>query len=242
MTWNDSETRNLIEELFGREQLELARPALRSIVNRLAYAQYHFQEAERLQEIFCDQHLTKRSLIQVAFSVNSDAHLALNELMLEIGAHTIACIQSIHTLPDIFAHALYFSLGLNMGITTALKELDIVPTSVCKLLKTNEEYLELAIELDRLKNQGRFDHINALANHSKHRSIVQPKLNGDNTGTRERRYEIHFSEFTYRDKPYPAIDIHDFLEPEYARCSKIVLDTGVKLKRVLEKMLQHAND
>lgn len=231
MTWHVSRTRSLIESAFGREQLNLARPSLKSVADRLDYARYHYQEAMRLVTQFAERYLAHQPLIAVIFSNDGDERFAFEELMTQLGAHTIACVQSIHTLPDILGHLFYFSLGLNR--LSVLKEQNITAAAVRELLQGKAQYSALADALEQLTGQGSFGHLAALANHSKHRSIVQPQLNEDLTGLREDRHEVRFSSFTYKGTTFPEVSVKALLEPEYARCSQLVVRTGEDLNDVL---------
>lgn len=232
MRWNMSLTRRLIEDTFGRDQLTLARPSIKSVSDRLDYARYHYQEAMRLIAEFAQTYLANRSILDVASSNDEAEKSAFEELMTKLGAHTIACVQSVHTLPDILGHMLYFSIGLNR--TSVLKEESISAASVGKLLQKNALYSDLAKSLRQLNEEGAFDHLSALANHSKHRSIVQPQLNEDHTGFRNDRHEVRFSLFAYKGRVYPAISVKELLEPEYERCSKLVIRAGSDLNQILE--------
>lgn len=234
MTWHIARTRSLIEDAFGRDQLELARPSLKSVVDRQEYARYHYQEAMRLLARFTDEYLMRMPLIAVIWSNDHNDQLAFEELMTQLGAHSIACVQSIHALPDILAHMLYFSLGLNRF--AGLKEQNVNATTVTAVLKADSAHVELAHCLDRLTSGDCFNHLAALANHSKHRSIVQPQLNEDLSGLRTDCHEVRFSSFAYKGTAFPEVTIKSLLEPEYARCAELVVGTGEKLNHVLSRI------
>ena len=221
----------MIEEAFGREQLSLAVPSLKSIPDRLAYARYHYFEVMRLVTQFRERYLAHQPLVAVLFSNDDVERFAFEELMIELGAHTIACVQSLHALADILGHVLYFSLGLNR--TSLFREHEITASAVQKLLVGTPEHACLAIGFKQLTSEGAFDHLCALANHSKHRSIVQPQINEDLTGLREDRHEVRFSSFCYKGATFSEVSIKALLEPEYARCSRIVVHIGEELNRVL---------
>lgn len=231
MTWDVKRTRSLIDRAFGRGQLQLARPAIKSVSDRLDYANYHYREAMRLTKEFAGKYLTNQPLLAVALSSDNDERHAFEELMTQLGAHTIACVQSIHALPDILSHMLYFSLGLNRG--SALEEQRVEVRAVCKLLKRRPKYVEFADALESMVSEDAFAHVSALANHSRHRSIVQPQLNEDLTGLRADRHEVRFSSFNYLGKSFPVVGVRALLEPAYASCSQIVVGTGETLNRTL---------
>lgn len=234
MTWHVSRTRSLIESAFGREQLNLARPSIKSVTDRLDYARYHYQEAMRLVTQFSERYLAHQPLIAVIFSNDSEERFAFEELMTQLGAHTIACVQSIHTLPDILGHLFYFSLGLNR--LSMLKEQNITAAAIKELLQGKVQYSSLADALEQITCQGSFGHLAALANHSKHRSIVQPQLNEELTGLREDRHEVRFSSFTYKGTLFSEVSVKALLEPEYVRCSQLVVRAGEDLNHVLAEI------
>jgi hypothetical protein len=235
MSWHVAHTRSLIERAFDREQLNLARPSIKSVSDRLDYARYHYQEAMRLIAQFASKYLMHQPLLALVFSNDEEERLDFEELMTQLGAHTIACVQSVHTLPDILGNLLYFSLGLNRN--SGLKEQNISAAAVEKLLQRNSQYSALADALKQLTDQGSFSHLAALANHSKHRSIVQPQLNEDHTGLRKDRHEVRFSSFTYKGRVYPEVSVKELLGPEYGRCSEIVIQAGRDLNQVLQEII-----
>ncbi len=194
MTWDLDLTRRLVEAKFGQAQLELARPCLKSVCDRQDYARYHYQEVNRLVDQFAEKYLNDKPLLWV-LGANTNEQWAFEELMTQLGAHTIACIQSIHSIPDILAHAFYFSLRLNQ--VTVLDESKINANSVRKLLEQDPKFQDLVRALKQLTTEGQYKHLRALCNHSKHRSIIQPLLNEDWTGTRANRHEVRFSSFQY---------------------------------------------
>ncbi len=108
--WNIDETRQQIARLFGRHQLNLARDSLRSIDDRMTYAAIHYQDAVLLINTYVDENLKNASLIEVMHRDDESLSADFNLFIRKVGAHLIACIQSIHTLPDILAHAIYTRL------------------------------------------------------------------------------------------------------------------------------------
>ncbi len=154
--------------------------------------------------------------------------------MTQLGAHAIACVQSIHSIPDILAHTFYFSLRLNQ--VTVLDESKINANSVCKLLEQDPKFQDFGLALKQLTTEGQYKHLRALCNHSKHRSIIQPLLNENWTGKRENRHELRFSSFQYETDSFPEISIKSLLEPEYERSSYTTVEAGKKLNDVLSKL------
>ena len=231
MTWNVGETRMLIEKAFGRDQLLLARPCLKSVIDRQDHARYHYQEAIALLDAFKQKYLSVRPLLDVVFAKERQDRLAFDTLMTKIGANTIACIQSIHSIADILAHVMYFALGINRA--NAMKERAVSVNSVYMRLMADERFTELGKALHALATEGQAAHLCALANYGKHRSIVEPLMSEDCTGLRLEKHEVRISSFKYQGAVYPEIAVEQLLEPEYARCSTITVVAGERLNRVL---------
>lgn len=231
--WDVEETRQHIRRLFGDEQLELAKPCLRSVVDRQTYARIHFQDARAKLDAYTQTALQEASLFEVTFG-DSEAWVEFNIFIREVGAHLTACVQSIHSVPDILAHAIYYSLGLNSA-PGALKARDICVSSVLKVLRRDARYDGITSLLDSLVSAGTFSHLAALTNHAKHRSIVFPSMNEDMTGTRAKRHMVVFPAFNYDDNSYPQVFADDFISVEYERSSQCVVHTGIELNAVLQR-------
>lgn len=233
--WDIEETRQHVRRLFGDDQLELATPCLRSVVDRQTYARIHYQDARAKIDPYVEAELQNTSLFEVTFC-DSEAWLEFNVFIREVGAHLTACVQSIHAVPDILAHAIYYSLGLNRT-SRSLKPRDISAASVLKLLKRDSRFSSITSLLESLVSTETFAHLNALSNQAKHRSIVFPSLNEDLTGTRERRHMVIFPPFVYEDSLYPQIYADEFIAAEYERSSQCVINTGIELNAVLQTHL-----
>ncbi|MDN3237997.1 hypothetical protein [Pseudomonas sp. WAC2] len=232
--WNLEETREHIARLYGRHQLELAKPCIQSVVDRQVYARIHYQDARSKTDIYIRSELQETSLLEVAFGDRGKAWEEFNIFVREVGAHLTACIQSMHALPDILAHAIYYSLGLNIS-SAALKSRNIGAASVSKLLKANIELVILGDLLIEFIKGGNFVHLSALSNQAKHRSIVFPSLSEDWTGKRKEPHLLIFPAFSYESFCYPQVSADEFLKDEYQRCSELVVEIGSLLNAVLCK-------
>lgn len=231
--WDIEETREHIRRLFGDDQLELAKPCLRSVVDRQTYARIHFQEAKAKIDSYVQTALQDASLFEVTIN-NSEARIEFEIFLREVGAHLTACVQSIHAVPDILAHAIYYSLGLNQA-PESLKARDICAGSVLRLLRREQQLNTVTALLESLVSAKTFAHLTALTNQAKHRSIVFPSLNEDLTGTREKRHMVVFPAFVYNDSLFPQVFADEFLSIEYERSSRCMVDTGIELNAVLQR-------
>lgn len=232
--WHVGETRQLVERLFGREQLDLARPSLRSVDDRHVYARIHFQDAKTLAQDYVTVSLADRSLIEVALGDDDEAWGEFNFVIRRVGAHLTACVQSMHAIPDLLAHAIYYSLGMNLS-SSPVRPRDISAKSMSTLMEDEPELCALARMLVEVRTGGSAKHLAAIANRAKHRSIVFPSLNEDWTGERPERHAIVFESFEYEGVRYPQVLATEFLGTEYSRVSALVIGAGNELNEVLRR-------
>ena len=230
--WNLQETRERVENRYGDSQLQLVRKCLESIVDRQRYAGYHFHEHHRLLSEHIDERLTSKSIYEIALAFEPTEQAELDLCLTRVSANIVACVQSMHSLVDILAHVVYFALGKNTG-SEKLKEQEISLASVVRLLNKAPTLAELANILEGISKHPDFAYLNALVNHSKHRSIVGTVLSVDPPAEGRAPYVLLFDEFTYRDRSYPRRDIKPFLEPTYACLSQEIVNCGNALNRVL---------
>lgn len=229
-TWNVAETRKHIEQRFGPSQLALTKPSLESLSDRQQYARYHYQEILRLFKAFSKVHLSKKPLIAVAYGEIKDRE-KFEIFTKKTGAHAVACVQSIHSLNDLLAHAIYLSLGLNLQ-PKPLRERGVSSTNVINILQRSALYQNLETTLSQLYNDLNFKHIAALSNKAKHQGIVRHQLNEDWTGTRINRHEIRFGAFQYSGQNFPETPIDGLLEKTYNLASKSIVDAGNEINRL----------
>jgi len=232
-TWNMQETRHLVLRHYGKCQFELACKSLGSAIDRLAYAEFHYQEAQTLIERGISNFQDNRRLFVAMLGGAADEQQsAYDTTIASIGAHIIACVQSLHAIGDIFAHAIYFSLALNLT-PDAIRERDVSIYSVCCKLKGNPDYDSLGKGLETIVAHEDSAYLRALVNLSKHRSLVKPMLWVDMTGKSEDSFQFKFPSFVHNKAPYPEREMLPFLQSELKRISEIVIDTGAELNAVL---------
>jgi len=235
--WDLSRTNSLVEKLFGREQHQIVQPCLRSIVDRQNFAQYHYSETARLLKSFQQKYLTGQPLFMAIHGGDENARTAFERLMIEAGAHVTACIQAVHAVPDILASGVYLALGLNLR-QDALPDKNVNIATVKDRVKSEAGCGALAALLQKVSAGEKYQHLSALSNLSKHRTVIRTSLNQDMTGTREKLHEFHLTAFKKPGKrgvkQYPSISLADLIEPEFLRLGKLVVQTGHKLNEVLE--------
>lgn len=231
--WDLNEMYLLVRRVFGRDQDGLARESARSVTDRQAFSSYHFAEAIRLSKMFERNHLVgARTILELHVEGAEKKERAFQVYMVKAGAHSIAAVQSLHAIPDIFAHALYFAAGQNLQ-PHALDEPDISLPSVAACLKKDNRFVVLSKPLQSVQSGTGWRHLAAVSNMSKHRSVVRAAYNEDWTGKRAKVRELHVSAFERHGKHYPAVALRELLEPEYERIMKAVISIGNELNACL---------
>ncbi len=223
--WHISQTREHVQRLYGPRQRELVAPCLNSVVERKYFAAFHYQEATRLLREFRDAHLVDVSLLQVLFGKDEGPRERFNQVMFEAGAHVLACVQSIHALADILAHAVYYSFGMNLR-KPSIAEASIGTVALLNLPTWKADEQQVKALLSEGANSRNFTHIAALSNRGKHSSIVRPTLSENWTDDVAEPHELRFPAFTHKGVTYPQTAAAVLLESEYNRWSKLVVDVG----------------
>ncbi|MCY0915214.1 hypothetical protein [Massilia antarctica] len=91
-----------------------------------------------------------------------------------------------------------------------------------------------AVQLSKLATSGRAKYLAALSNHSKHRSTVKNLVSLDMMGTDPEPIRLNFESFNYGNKEFDQHEVLPLLEAEFNRISKIVVDSGIELHRILQ--------
>lgn len=231
--WDLNETYQLVRRLFDRDQEKLAKESARSVTDRQAFSSYHFAEAMRLSKSFERNHLAgARTILEIHVAGAEKAERAFQVYMVKAGAHALAAVQSLHAIPDIFGHAVYFASGQNKK-AHALDDWDISLSRVATCLKQDKRFAVLSTPLRSLQSGAGWRHLAAVSNMSKHRSVVRAAYNEDWTGKRANTRELHVSAFEWHGKLYPAVSLRDLLEPECERIMKSVINVAHELNACL---------
>lgn len=227
------ETYRLVRRVFGCEQEILTRESARSVTDRQAFSSYHFAEAMRLSKAFERKYLRDtRTILEIHAQGAEKNEQAFQVFMVRAGAHSLAAVQSLHAIPDIFAHAIYYAAGQNLQ-PYALDDSKVAVQSVASCLKRDSRFAPLSTSLKSIQSGSGWQHLAAVSNMSKHRSVVRAAYNEDWTGTRPAHRELQVSAFVRNKKSYPAIALRELLEPEYERIMRTVITVGNELNACL---------
>lgn len=232
--WDRDEARKLVALRYGKTQAELACQSMNSTIDRQEYARYHYRNAKNLFETCVGKFDSPVNLLKISTGGNEDARDEFNQCIWEIGAHVTACVQSLHAMGDIFAHAIYYALGYNLKLSPPLLERKICLYAVKRELDRTLEHQDIAQELDLLASGDDFAYLGALSNHSKHRSLIRSGLWVDFTGEKLDPYTLEFQGFIYDKKPYSRRLVLPFLQSEFDRQSLRIFEIGDVLNSVLK--------
>ncbi|MFG6463863.1 hypothetical protein ACG04Q_19970 [Roseateles sp. DXS20W] len=233
-TWDKHETQRLVEARFGPAQAAKLAESLRSVTDRQLFSSYHYGEIVRLLNEFETQHLSGIATVLELHAIgNESRQAAFEEFMLAAGAHALAAVQSLHALPDIFAHVVYFATGQDL-LPGAPAPRDVNAQKVEGCLKNDQQFKVLCSQLKALHSGSNWKHLAALSNASKHRSVVRSSLNEDWTGQHPRR--LQFVQFEQAPKVYPAVPVASLLEPEYERLMAGIIATANLLNEQLSSI------
>ena len=221
--WNEQETVNLVHRKHGHLQRQLAEPSLRSLPKRLGYAYFHTREAKRHFDKNEQDVLQGRGFD--AIHATEDARADHNIAQFAMAAHATAATQSLHSLADILAHALFYSLKLNLGVAPILKERDITYDNVLTCIGQMPAYFAVSAAMQTIKNADTFSYLHALVNQSKHREVIGSGIWFDNTGADPEPYEFRFEAFVRDGKAYGTKEVEPFLLGEGIRLNQAIVDT-----------------
>ncbi len=222
MSWNLEQLREDVRFLFGDEQIDRLSSSLNSIVDRQTYARFHFQESKRILGEVLSERDGKSILIDLILGADRNAQQEFAYRRKFAEAHCLAFLQSLHSVSDILAHAIYFALGLNLGKATELPPKRVYLHKVVALLPLGE----IKTQLQELIGHKDYRYLADIVNHSKHRSVVLTPYAVDATGCDTQPHGLKFAAFKYENQIYPARWADPFMESEYNRQSALVTRVG----------------
>ncbi len=221
MNWQISRARDLVEAKFGRQQRDKASACINSVNQRVDYAEFHYHAIDDELTQFSTR-LGDCTLLEVD----------LNEFMVRVGAHAVACVQSIHALEDLLAAMVYQCLNLGT-IGTALDEHKLSLKETLARLAQQPNFAKVKTLLESLNLNPSFGHIAALSNKAKHSAIVPTSISQDLSGRRADALVLYFSEFERRGKVYPQVSVNHALAPAFDLVSEARVDIGNELTALL---------
>jgi hypothetical protein len=226
-TWNLAVLRGAVQQRYGDDQQEMLSPSLNSIVQRGAFAKYHYGEAKRLLNAATTGHAEPGEMMKLILGDDA-ASIAFNQARFQAAAHITACVQNMHATADILAHTVYFALGMNLDPSTFLKPREICIAKIIEKLPTGLIHQQLT---DLVVHEG-FRYLSALNNHSKHRSMVDTPYSLDLT-SKPAPSGLKFAAFKYGKKVFAERWAMPTLDEEYGRQSKLIIHIGQLINSTL---------
>ena len=222
-TWNLAALKDAVRKLYGPTQAKALTAPLNSVVQRGAFAKYHYSEAKRLLDAATAAHTEPSEIMQLLFG-SDPASAAFQQARFEAAAHVTACVQCMHATADTLAHAVYFALGMNLDPVMCLKPRQVTINNVMKRLPTGP----IRKLINELVDHEGFRYLSALSNHSKHRSIVDIPFSLDLTAM-PGPSGLKFAAFEYEDVEFPECWAMPALDAEYGRQSSLIIPIGQAL-------------
>lgn len=230
MKWDLKELKEKVLKIHGKPAYSNLSPCLNSIVERQEFARYHYHEVKGFMEGYMDDNYSDMELFRLVFAGSGSHKEQLEDNKFRARAHIVGFVQSLHSVSDILGHVVYYSLNLSQART----ERDISLLKVRKWVGAHREYKEIKVGLDELINHQDYEYLTALANYSKHRSIVSLNFNFNLRRSATEMKELVFPSFTYDGTCFRATSAYQFLESEFNRESKLVLEIGNEINRILK--------
>lgn len=223
LTWDLEETRRLVEKNFDKLQRERFNSYTKPFNHRFSHGQYHFQEIERLLREAIDEKLVEKDIVQLLLVDFNQ----FQPTLIKIEAHMIACAQAIHSITDIFAHAVYFALGLNLT-DKPLKDKDINFKNVINSI--NESRFRVVREsMTELLAHDLYKDLENLVIQGKHRGLDEPTI-VVKLENQIKPYTLHFSGKFQSESEFQGV-----LSPIYVMTSQMTVRTGILINQVLSK-------
>lgn len=233
MRWTLHQTEELVRLAHGYGQGDLVKPVLQSTVDRLSYAKFHYFEARDLLQGYVEDHLAETPTMLLAMWGDDESRRTFNECMFKVGAHLHAGVNSIHSVGDIAAYAVYLSLGMNLKPDGNAADRKIYLSTVVSRLPLDPKAKEVLLLLKNLIDSSDLKHLRALSNLGKHQTIIKLGLNENHAEAGAARYSLTFARCQHAGQAYPPVHALAFLERSYNLCNQVVVDLGNALNRYL---------
>jgi hypothetical protein len=206
----------LIEKKYGKGVCKKAKESINSLVKRQEFARYHYIEYKKI--------------LNSKDSISKNIDLIFDDYAdnIKIEANVVACMQNMHSAFDILGHVIYYAFNLGASEKTKIQEDKIYIKSIRGKLEDEQlkNLLKELIEHDDYK------YLEAIVNHSKHRYLINHDLTiAGNTTT------YFFDAFEYKEINYKKCVVNDFIEREYNREVRLIMQIENELINILEAVV-----
>lgn len=236
MSWDTPKLLNAVKEKYGEKQFELLRPSLNSVSWKLLMAQYHASESKKIIERALpeNEENEKLKITKMFFAVASNRQEAkkFNMARFCAEAHIVAFAQALHSVVDIVAQVLIFSLKLNLNSNLS-EESNIF--DVKKYLINQPSFAAISHTIEKLLESYEFRYLQAYTNVTKHRSLVAKDYTLNFNPNINRSHGFVIDKFTYKGKSFTErwadefiFDGHKFIHGEILHIGNLINETVVE--------------
>jgi hypothetical protein len=226
--WNFQSFLDKVRHLYGSHQRDLLQPCLSSITIKTDYIRYHYEEINKLEKrLLGGKPTTEKRLLKAGWFFTKDARKEL--IKIDMRANVQAIVFNLHSLGDVIAHIIYYSLGMNRDNSTYLNEDKISLSTVKDKLKNVQPNGVLELILNLMKNP-HYEYLAGLCNVSKHRSIVR---SGYVCHIKDGWTEFAFEHFEYKGHRYETRPCNAFFKEAF----NFILEVFFKISHQLEKVV-----
>lgn len=219
-----------IKAAHGNEQFCKARPFINSLVWKLKLAVFHKDQIIKISaEYFPDDNLSSQYDAGVHFNERMRTYLTSDILYwakLETEANFLGCSQSLHSMPDILAKVIYYSLALSSKI----------PDNLYQLTSKNSLPTDIKVAVDSFKNSDEYKYLRAYVNKTKHEQVVltQDTVNFD-SGERG----LLINAFDWKDRNlnqmlhFPRQKLGKWVSSDFEKILSLIDDIGLEINSSL---------
>ena len=190
--WKIEELRNLVEEIHGKDQKDLANIHINAVDWKIRAASYHSFTATSSLGIATETLQETNQPIRLVLTNGEDAQELRKQRHIH-EANVLACAQTVYSISDVVAHVIKDCLVLSEP-----GEWDVNLKYVQKYIPSGK----LTDTVVALIGNRKYEYLRDFVNTIKHRNLVQTVSNID-LKNNPLEYEIKFQEFEYKDR------IHD---------------------------------
>ncbi|WP_372947817.1 hypothetical protein [Mariniphaga sp.] len=213
MTWKPSELRDKVNNRYGEKQVQLFEPAMSSFSWKLLIANYHADEHGKIIKRLLRRQTGSKNerLLKIALNFGSNELVQKNNIdLFTAEANLIAFAQTLHSMADILAHIIYYSLSEDSFIPVDEDRISL--RYILEKLKDLPEFSPLKAEIENLINLSSFQYLNAYVNTVKHRRLISSNLFTSLIDKKSFGFKI--MAFEYRNMSYNEKNSKDFIEKD----------------------------
>lgn len=202
MIWKIKELRDLINSTHGESQLNEANDHINSVVRRIQISAYHLNEAKvAVKQLFDKSQDKVLDAIIASTNPSTDQAQELRDAQLKAEANLIACAHSTHSIADIMAYAILYSVNISDINNKPLND-------ISKKLRTSD----LKNEINKLLGLNEFCYLNGFVNTIKHRCLVPSIHSFHESENNNLNHELKFNSFNYKKAHILKKVINNFLK------------------------------